>query len=108
MSFISAHVLDAVNGVAAQGIAVSLVDGEGQLVGEAVTDLDGRVTDLGPDHLEPGEYAVTFATAPYFAARDRGTFFPRVTVHFTVAPGESHYHVPLLLSTFSYTTYRGT
>lgn len=108
MSFISAHVLDAVEGIAAQGIAVSLVDGSGRPVAEAVTDLDGRVAELGPDHLEPGEYAVTFATAPYFAARQRETFFPRVTVHFTVAPGERHYHVPLLLSAFSYTTYRGT
>lgn len=108
MSFISAHVLDAVDGVPARAIQVSLSDGEGQLIAEAVTNADGRVADLGPDHLEPGEYAVTFATAPYFAARDRQTFFPRVTVHFTVADGERRYHVPLLLSAFSYTTYRGS
>lgn len=108
MSFISAHVLDAVDGVPARGIQVSLADGAGQLIAEAVTHSDGRVADLGPDHLEPGEYSVTFATADYFAARDRQTFFPRVTVHFTVADGERHYHLPLLLSAFSYTTYRGS
>ncbi|MGA8846259.1 MAG: hydroxyisourate hydrolase [Nocardioides sp.] len=108
MSFISAHVLDAVDGVPAQGVAVSLDDADGRSLAQAVTDRDGRVAELGPDHLEPGEYAVTFATAAYFAARSRASFFPRVTVHFSVAPGERHYHVPLLLSAFSYTTYRGS
>ena len=108
MSFISAHVLDAVDGVPATGIAVSLVDAGGRALAQAVTDGDGRVGELGPEHLEPGEYAVTFATAAYFEARNRESFFPRVTVHFTVAPGERHYHVPLLLSAFSYTTYRGS
>ncbi len=108
MSYISAHVLDAVVGVPGRGIEVMLRDAEGQLIGQAVTDADGRVADLGPDHLEPGEYAVTFATAPYFAAQDRPTFFARVTVDFAVAEGEHHYHVPLLLSAFSYTTYRGS
>lgn len=108
MSFISAHVLDAVDGVPAAGIALALLDAQGRELAGAVTDADGRASDLGPDHLEPGEYAVVFATAPYFAARGRDTFFPRVSVHFTVAPGEGHYHVPLLLSAFSYTTYRGS
>lgn len=108
MSFISAHVLDAVDGVPAHGVAVSLVDADGRSLAQAVTDSDGRVAELGPDHLEPGEYAVTFATAAYFEACSRESFFPRVTVHFTVAPGERHYHVPLLLSAFSYTTYRGS
>ena len=108
MSFVSAHVLDAVAGTPAAGIRVSLLDGDGAAIAEQVTDSDGRVGDLGPDRLEPGEYAVTFATAAYFADRGRDTFFPRVTVHFTVATGERHYHVPLLLSAYSYTTYRGS
>lgn len=108
MSFISAHVLDAVVGVPARGIEVSLRDASGELIGQAATNADGRVADLGPDHLEPGEYAVTFATAPYFEAQDRPTFFTRVTVDFAVAEGQPHYHVPLLLSAFSYTTYRGS
>lgn len=108
MSFISAHVLDAVAGVPASGVRVSLSDSDGTLLGEAVTDGDGRVGELGPDHLDPGEYAVAFATGDYFAGRDQDTFFPRVAVAFTVAAGQGHYHVPLLLSPYSYTTYRGS
>jgi 5-hydroxyisourate hydrolase len=108
MSFISAHVLDALAGRPAPGVTVRLQTDGGQTLGTAVTDADGRVGDLGPDVLDPGDYRVVFATGAYFADRGQETFYPRVTVSFTVAAGQSHYHVPLLLSPYAYTTYRGS
>ena len=108
MSFISAHVLDAGAGVPAAGVEIVLADAAGEMLGAAVTDDDGRVSDLGPDALDPGTYRVSFATGAYFAASERDTFFPSVIVEFTVVAGERHYHVPLLLSPYSYTTYRGS
>ncbi len=108
MSFISAHVLDAGAGVPAAGVEIVLTDASGETLGTAVTNDDGRVGDLGPDVLDPGNYRVSFATGVYFAASQRDTFFPSVIVEFTVVAGERHYHVPLLLSPYSYTTYRGS
>lgn len=108
MSFISAHVLDADAGVPATGVQVTLETATGDGIATAVTDSDGRATDLGPEALPPGEYRVSFGTGAYFAAHGRATFFPAVTVTFTVVAGERHYHMPLLLSPYSYTTYRGS
>ena len=108
MSFISAHILDALAGTPAREVAVRLQTDGGETLGTAVTDADGRVGELGPDPLEPGDYRVVFATGAYFAARGQPTFYPSVTVSFTVVAGERHYHVPLLLSPYSYTTYRGS
>lgn len=108
MSHLSAHVLDAVAGAPAEGIVVQLASAEGDPIDSARTDADGRVTDLGPDHLEPGRYEVTFESGDYFAGRGLDCFYPAITVLFTVAAGQPHYHVPLLLSPYSYTTYRGS
>lgn len=108
MSFITAHVLDAVAGAPAPLVSVRLLTAAGELLAEAVTDPDGRVRDLGPQTLPPGAYRVTFGTGAYFADRGQDTFYPSVTVDFTVAAGQAHYHVPLLLSPFAYTTYRGS
>ncbi len=108
MSFISAHILDALAGTPARGVAVRLETDGGNSLGAAVSNDDGRVGDLGPDVLDPGDYRVVFATGAYFAQRDQETFYPSVTVTFTVVAGQSHYHVPLLLSPYSYTTYRGS
>jgi 5-hydroxyisourate hydrolase len=108
MSLISAHVLDAVAGVPAAGMKVTLTGETGEEIAAAVTDSEGRIGDLGPERLPPGHYQVTFDTASYFTSRGRDTFFPRVMVSFTVSEGEPHYHVPLLLSPYSYTTYRGS
>lgn len=108
MSFISAHVLDASAGAPAAGVEIRLhADGEGPLA-TATTDADGRVGDLGPDLLDPGVYRVVFATGAYFAARGQECFHPVVEIRFTVAAGQPHYHIPLLLSPFAYTTYRGS
>ena len=108
MSYISAHVLDAAAGVPAAGVAVRLTGADGTAVAESVTDSDGRVGDLGPDRLDPGVYQVTFGSGDYFAGRRVDSFHPQVSVLFTVAADQAHYHIPLLLSPYSYTTYRGS
>jgi 5-hydroxyisourate hydrolase len=108
MSFVSAHVLDASVGVPAAGIKISLHDDAGNALGVAHTDADGRVGELGPLALSPGHYRVVFATGAYFAGRGQDCFHPVVEIHFTVAEGQPHYHIPLLLSPFAYTTYRGS
>ena len=110
MSHVTTHVLNAVTGLPAVGLAVSLqgrgADGwEG--VGSGVTDDDGRVRELGPESLEPGTYQVRFETGMYFAAHNQETFYPQIIIAFEVAEGQ-HYHVPLLLSPFAYSTYRGS
>jgi 5-hydroxyisourate hydrolase len=108
MSHLSAHVLDASTGTPATDVAVDLTSATGDPIASARTDSDGRVGDLGPDHLEPGDYQVTFGSGDYFARHGIDCFYPSVTVLFTVAPNQQHYHVPLLLSPYSYTTYRGS
>lgn len=105
---LSTHVLDATTGSPAAGIAVALTAPHGGTIDVGATDKDGRLS-LGPDALAPGDYALVFGTGPYFADRGAATFYPSVTVAFTVAsPPNGHYHVPLLLSPFAYSTYRGS
>ncbi len=100
MSMITTHVLDTAQGRPAAGVPVRLVAGDRTLA-EAVTDVDGRVTDLGPDSVALGTYRLVFDVSAH------SMFFPEVTITFTVAD-ERHHHVPLLLSPFSYSTYRGS
>jgi 5-hydroxyisourate hydrolase len=110
-SLISTHVLDTARGGPASGIAVTLRHNDGTEIARAETDAAGRVGALGPESLPAGTYRLTFDTGAYFAhaAADSHTqaFFPEVTLTFTVTAGETHYHVPLLLSPFAYSTYRG-
>lgn len=108
MSHITTHVLDAALGLPAQGIAVALGGPTGEILGTGTTDADGRVRDLGPELLPAGDYQLEFATGAYFAASGRRTFYPRVTIHFVLSDTTAHYHVPLLLSPFAYSTYRGS
>jgi 5-hydroxyisourate hydrolase len=110
MSHITTHVLDTALGRPAAGVPVRLLRLDGQdseLLAEATTDHDGRVADLGPDHLEPGPYRLVFDVASYARASGQDCFFPDATLTFRVTD-ESHYHVPLLLSPFAYSTYRGS
>ena len=74
---------------------------------DSTTDADGRAKDLGPEQLEPGHYKLNFATGDYYAGLQTATFFPEVDLVFEVT-GPEHYHVPLLLSPFAYSTYRGS
>ena len=108
MSHLSAHVLDAAAGAPAAGVSVHLATASGDVIAGATTNGDGRVGELGPDRLEPGDYQITFGSRDYYAGRGIDCFYPVVTVVFTVAADQDHYHVPLLLSPYSYTTYRGS
>lgn len=107
MSHVTTHVLDSSVGRPAAGVAVELQDARGSVIDTGVTDADGRVSALGPDLLAPAAYRLVFDTGAYFAATGTPTFYPRVALDFTVADG-AHYHVPLLLSPFAYSTYRGS
>ena len=110
MSFVTTHVLDAVSGEPAAGVSVTLAErgGEGwEPLASGVTDADGRIGTLGPDRLGDGVYQLRFDTGIYFQRRDMVTFYPEVVITFDVDGGE-HYHVPLLLSPFAYSTYRGS
>lgn len=101
---VTTHVLDAATGRPAAGVRVRLERADGTVVAEARTDDDGRVRDLGAP--APGLHRLVFATGEWFAAAGRDTFYPEVVVTFTL--GEGHHHVPLLLSPFAYSTYRGS
>lgn len=110
---ITTHVLDTSRGVAAAGVAVALElleAGEWSAVGRGTTDANGRVTTLMQGRsLVPGEYRLTFDTAAYHRAEGIDVpFFSDVRIAFTVRDATAHYHVPLLLSPFGYSTYRGT
>ena len=113
MSTITTHVLDTSAGRPAAGVAVSLERAAGEtwtLVGRAATDADGRVRSIVPSGaaLSPGIYRLTFQTGTYFQRANTSTFYPSVNVVFEVADAEGHYHVPLLISPFGYSTYRGS
>jgi 5-hydroxyisourate hydrolase len=84
------------------------LEGAGGVLADATTDDDGRVRSLGPDRVEPGTYRLVLDTAGYFARTGQPCFFPEVSLSFRVADPDQHLHVPVLLSPFAYTTYRGS
>lgn len=113
MSPITTHILDLSSGKPAAGVAVRLEHLSGdaaQLLAEKVTDADGRIRDLLPNthQLTPGHYRLRFATAAYFKSRHQHSFFPFVEITFETADPMAHHHVPLLISPFGYSTYRGS
>lgn len=110
MSTVTTHVLDTALGQPAAGVAVRLerAGDASAPVAEGVTDANGRVSDLGPDGLDPGTYRIVFDTGAYFTRDGRRAFYPEVTVTFLIEEGGGHYHVPLTLSPFAYSTYRGS
>jgi 5-hydroxyisourate hydrolase len=119
MTAITTHVLDTARGRPAAGVPVGLAriaGGAAAELGRARTDDNGRVSALGPPRLEPGTYRLVFDTADYFSERTRAepslppgpSFFPEVAVTFTVDGRADHEHIPLLLSPFGYSTYRGS
>ena len=108
MSKVSTHVLDTAHGLPAAGVPVTLRAGDGRLLGEGRTNADGRVSELGPDELPAGTYTLTFDTARYFELIDCEAFYPRVTIDFAIVDPDEHFHVPLLLNPFGYSTYRGS
>ena len=114
MSAITTHVLDTSRGRPAAGVSVLLerraAHGDWHAVGRGDTDLDGRIRTLMAEGepLVAGVYRMKFDTGRYFDSLNVHAFYPEVVVVFEATPDEAHYHVPLLLGPFGYTTYRGT
>ncbi|HEY1985761.1 MAG TPA: hydroxyisourate hydrolase [Terracidiphilus sp.] len=109
MSAITTHVLDTALGKPAAGIAVHLELREHDAwiaIAESATDADGRCRNLAPE-ASAGLYRLIFHTGAYFSSQGRATIYPEISVTFRCS-GEAHYHLPLLLSDNSYTTYRGS
>ncbi len=103
---VTTHVLDTARGFPALGVNVLLIDPTGDTVA-SITDVDGRAR-LAEAPLLAGNYQLVFAIAEYFALTGTKTFYPEVTVAFTVTDGVAHHHVPLLISPYAYSTYRGS
>jgi 5-hydroxyisourate hydrolase len=113
MSGISCHVLDTSLGRPAEGIRIVLERlgeaGEWLSLSQAATNADGRALGLaGTQPLSPGAHRITFATGPYFIEKGQPVFYPDVRVTFVVSAAGENYHIPLLLSPFGYSTYRGS
>ena len=112
MNPLTSHVLDVSLGQPARGVRLRLEMLEGETwraLGGGITDADGRAGDLlAGAPLEARTYRLTFETGAYFASTGRRSFYPRVEVTFEVVAPAEHHHVPLLLSPFGYSTYRGS
>lgn len=113
MSPITTHILDTSLGRPAAGVRLRLcrrADGEWIELGTGVTDDDGRASDLlaAGAALPAGEYKLVFDTGHYYRAANTPCFYPRVEITFRIAGDDRHYHVPLLLNPFGYSTYRGS
>lgn len=113
MSQITTHILDTARGRPASGVAVSLslqVADAWQLLATGATDSNGRVTDLLPESkpLPAGIYKMHFETGGYFSASAQPVFYPWAEVVFSIEGDGAHYHIPLLLSPYGYSTYRGS
>jgi 5-hydroxyisourate hydrolase len=112
MKSISTHVLDITRGRPAHDLPITISRKDGDsftTLKTGKTDSDGRLKDLVPDgELVSGTYRITFDTGAYFAAQNIDGFYPEATVVFTIKDANAHYHVPLLLSPFGYSTYRGS
>jgi 5-hydroxyisourate hydrolase len=113
MSQITTHVLDTSVGKPAANVPVVLelqiAGGQWKKLGQGATDAEGRLNDLlGTNALEAGTYRLTFVTNAYFANRQIEAFFPQVIIDFQVKNTKEHFHIPLLLSPYGYSTYRGS
>jgi 5-hydroxyisourate hydrolase len=115
VSAVTTHVLDTARGVPAAGVPVRLeqISGPDPVeIAVAATGSDGRARSLGPSRLPPGVYRLVFDTGAYLDGQHPGAgpeaFFPEVAVTFRMDGTTPHYHVPLLLSPFGYSTYRGS
>ena len=113
MSQITTHVLDTAQGKPAAGIEIRLEslspDNTWLELAKGITNADGRIPDLLDDdvRLEPGQYRMVFEVASYFSAQQVKYFYPYVSVSF-ILDSANHYHISLLISPFSYSTYRGS
>lgn len=109
---ITTHVLDTALGQPAAGVDIVLeraTDDGYAAVGQGATNADGRLPDLlANEDFSPGVYLIHFDTGGYFAKTGRESFYPEVAVLFEIKDADAHYHVPLLISPFGYSTYRGS
>ncbi|MFW1785081.1 hydroxyisourate hydrolase [Acinetobacter nosocomialis] len=106
---ISTHILDTNLGKPAAQVEVKLFHAAThELIATATTNQDGRVSDFEINDLSEGAYQLEFEIAPYFASQEVKTFFPRVCIQFFIEGINQHYHIPLLISPFAYSTYRGS
>ena len=113
MSQITTHVLDTTRGLPAQNLPISLYiksEEDWELLANGLTDEDGRIADLLPlnQKLEAAVYRMHFETAAYFMENNETGFYPYVDIVFELDAGGAHYHIPLLLTAFGYSTYRGS
>ena len=113
MSAITTHVLDTSRGCPAKGVPVTLEaqDNRGwKSIGRGTTDVDGRINafGFGNAQFQSGVYRLIFDTQEYFSGQNLRSFYPQVIVQFKIEDPNQHYHVPLLLSPFAYSTYRGS
>ena len=112
MKSISTHVLDITRGRPAKDLPITIARKDGEAfttLKNGKTDADGRIKDLVPEgSLVAGVYRITFDTGAYFSAQGTEGFYPEASIVFTIKDAEQHYHVPLLLSPFGYSTYRGS
>lgn len=108
---ITTHILDLGAGRPAAGVAVTLnkvLGGQATLIAEGTTDDDGRIMQWFDTALDAGHYRLTFATGAWYQGQGLETFFPEVSLDFNVTDTDAHYHVPLLLNQWGYSTYRGS
>ncbi len=108
---ITTHILDTSKGRPAQDVEVTLerkTDSGWAQVGTGRTNDDGRVTDLMDGNLTAGDFRISFAVGAYYARLKEECFYPSVSIEFTVRAADEHYHVPLLLNPFGFSTYRGS
>ena len=113
MSAITTHILDVSAGVPARGVPIVLERQSGndwEIIGEGETDADGRLRDLldADFSLQTGNYRLVFDAENYFQKQQTKAFYAQITIAFVVRDTAQHYHVPLLLSPFGYSTYRGS
>jgi 5-hydroxyisourate hydrolase len=111
MPSLTTHILDTSTGRPAAGVTVRLetLSGDGfTLLAQAVTDQDGRIKSWFPADVPAGRCRLVFETGAWFTAAGRSTLYPEVVVVVDLQEGEPHYHIPLLLAPFGYSTYRGT
>ena len=111
MSKITTHVLDIARGAPAGGVKIRLEKKSGErwmFIGDGRTDHDGRLRTLAPDEIEEGVYRITFDIRSYWDAHGIEGFYPEASIAFEVRDPAQRYHVPLLLSPYGYSTYRGT
>ena len=105
---ISTHILDTHLGKPATDVVVRLFAEDGRLLAETKTNTDGRGRDFGIVDLKKGMDSVEFFTSAYFEGLGLETFFPKAVIHFYVKDAFQHFHIPLLISPFAYSTYRGS